>query len=146
MDLKVLDAGALDGLFDALDQTSDEKCALGADATTVLDHLLAQLVTSSHDGLYCVEVLAQVQEGELRRLNTCILYPASECDLLVLVLGSVSEVGTRCARGLEVDGAAKWKFAIRSSRYIGGIIGGLFLTFSKLTSLRCSLLLCLLEC
>jgi hypothetical protein len=145
MDLKVLDGGALDWLLHPLDETCDDERALCANAPAVFDHLLAKLVAGSHDSLHSVETLAQVEEGELRRLDASVLYPAAECDLLVLIVGSISYVGSWGARGLEFDGTAEWQVAVCSSRYIGSIVGLLFGAFGELAGFGGSLLLCLVS-
>ena len=143
VDLKVFDTGALDGLLHTLDQPRDEQCALGTDASAVFDHMLAQLLTGGHDSLHGVEALAQVQECELCGLHACILYPAAECDLLVLVVGRVCEVCTRRACRPKLLGAAEGKLSVGVGGDIG-TVGSVFLgAFGELACLCCSFLLCL---
>jgi hypothetical protein len=121
VDLKVLDRGALDGLLDALDKTSDEDGALGADVAAELDHLLAQLVAGRNDRLDGVEVLAQVQESQLGRLNTSVLDPAAECNLLVLMVGGIGNARASNSGGLEVLGSAEGKLAVGTFRNVDAI-------------------------
>lgn len=112
VDLVVLDGGALDGLGSLLDQTSDDDCAFGADGTAELDHLLAELVTGGNDSLDGAQVLAQVKESQLRRLNTSVLNPAAEGDLLVNIVGDGVEADASDARGLEVLRASEGELAV----------------------------------
>lgn len=143
MNLKVLDGGALDGLGSLLDQSGDYNCALGADGTAELDHLLAQLLASRNDSLNGAEVLAQIQESQLCRLAACTLNPASEGDFLVNVVGDVLEVHARDARGLEGLRAGKRKLAVRVLGDIFGVGSLLFCAVGEFASLCCGLLLCL---
>jgi hypothetical protein len=146
VDLVVLDRGTLDGFLDTLDKARHEKCALGADTAAVLDHLLAQLLASSNDSLHSVESLAQIEESELRRLDAGVLDPAPECDLLVLIVGSLGEVGAWGACRLELLRTAEWQLAVGPSGDIGGIISLLLAALGEFTRFGCSLLLCLLSC
>jgi hypothetical protein len=143
VDLKVLDGGTLDGLLDALDKTGDQDGALGADVAAELDHLLAQLVAGRNDGLDGVEVLAQVQESQLGRLNASVLDPAAECNLLVLVVGSIGDARASSSGRLEALGSAEGKLAVGTGRDVDAI--GLLLlgAISQLTGFGGGLLLSL---
>lgn len=112
MNLKVGNGRAFDGLLNTLDQTGYDEGALGADVTTELDHLLAELVAGCNNRLYGVEALAQVQESQLCRLDSGILYPASECNFLVLIAGNFSKVGAWGSGRLEVFGSDERKLAV----------------------------------
>lgn len=143
MNLEIGDTGALNGLLHTLDYARNDKCALGADVATELDHLLAQLLAGRNNSLHSVEVLSQVQESEFRRLNPCILHPASECDLLVLIAGDIGKLGAWSSRRLVFFGANEGKFAVCAYRDVGGIVGLLLGTLSKFAGFGCSFLLCL---
>lgn len=141
--LEVLDRGALDGLRGALDGARDGEGALGTDVLRELDHLLAELLAGGHDGLHCVEALAQVQEGELRTLGTSILDPATECDLLVFELRDIAEVDAGRVGRLEFLGTREGQLAVRILGDVLGGLGLLLLALSKLAGLRSRLLLSL---
>lgn len=146
VDLKVLDRRALDGLLDPFDQARDCQRALRVLVAAELDHLLAQLVARRNDRLHRVEALAQVQEGELRRLHASILDPAAEGDFLVFILGDGGEVDTRGARGLEVGRADEREFAVRVLGDVFRVFGFLLLALGELTGFGCCLLLRLCSC
>jgi hypothetical protein len=143
VDLVVLDGSALDGLGSLLDQTGDDDCTFGADSAAELDHLLAQLVASGNDGLDGAEVLAQVQESQLRRLRASVLNPAAEGDLLVNVVGNIVEADAGDARGLELLRAGKRKLAVGVFRDVFGVSSLLLRAFGEFAGLRRGLLLCL---
>jgi hypothetical protein len=76
-------------------------------------------------------------------LNPCILHPASECDLLVLIAGDIGKLGAWSSRRLVFFGANEGKFAVCAYRDVGGIVGLLLGTLSKFAGFGCSFLLCL---
>ena len=146
MDLEIGDTGTLDGLLHTLHYTRNDECALGANAAAELDHLLAQLVAGRNDSLHSVEVLSQVQESELRRLYPCILNPAPECNLLVLVVGDIGKLSARSSRRLVLFGSNEGKFAVCVCGNIGAVIGFFLGTLSEFAGFGCGLLLCLGYC
>jgi hypothetical protein len=89
------------------------------------------------------EVLAQVQESQLRRLRASVLNPAAEGDLLVNVVGNIVEADAGDARGLELLRAGKRKLAVGVFRDVFGVSSLLLRAFGEFAGLRRGLLLCL---
>jgi hypothetical protein len=74
-------------------------------------------------------------------LDSGVLDPASECDLLVLIAGNLGELGAWGSSGLVVLGSDERKFAIGASRYVGSVIGCFLGALSKFAGLGSGLLL-----
>jgi hypothetical protein len=58
MDFEILDGSALDGFLDTLDKAGDRERRFSADILSEFDHLLAELLASSYDGLYGIQALS----------------------------------------------------------------------------------------
>jgi hypothetical protein len=74
-------------------------------------------------------------------LDPCVLYPASECDFLVLIAGDIGKLSARSSRRLVFFGSNEGKFAVCACRYVGSVVGLFLRTLSEFAGFGCSFLL-----